>query len=829
MSPLTAPVDSLDQELQAIVDKACARIAPNWPLDRLIAVNPYWGWVGRPIEEASAELRAIAGARMLMPRSWYAQQLSAGPITDADIERAIALTSAGTTVAEVRGTLEQERPTLTPHPLVSDLRDAIRHDGRESSWHELVIEQIGRVCESYFDAGQASWKGDAAAGLYTHWRTLTRADASPRVLLGLRNLADAIDELPASPQGVITEAIETLALPGHAREAYLTAVLMSVGGWAATAAHQRWEARLIGQEDDTIVELLAVRLGWELLLYRTATGIDLAGQWTRARREWQERAQGARSHEQLDWVLQRALEVNYQESLARKLSIVSPSLMLRSGPSALGTIRAQAVFCIDVRSEPFRRALETELPDVRTLGFAGFFGLPTAYRSVTGDERPQLPGLLTPSLIAEDVAPDLPSLTAKQHARNAAAQSWRRLSSGAPSTFAFVEATGLGAGLSMLRDAFSTLSRRLDPMRSGLDAAGAKGHPTLRTRPDGTPLDDAARVTLAEGVLRGMSLSEGFARLVVFLGHGASVTNNPQAAGLACGACGGQSGEVNARVLAGLLNDPAVRQGLAEREILIPEATAFVGGVHDTTTDVVVLYPTDEVAATHAEELAEFRAALVRAGRRNRRSRAAKLGITATDDRALDEAIIARAADGSEVRAEWGLAGNAAFIAAPRTRTRGLDLAGRAFLHEYEWRRDVGFEVLESILTAPMVVAHWINFQYYASVVDPERFGSGDKTLHNVVGGNLGVYEGAGGDLRIGLAKQSVHDGTDWVHTPLRLAAYIEAPAAAIDALLAKHDAVRGLVENEWLFLYQIDSRSGSVALRRGPSWVPVVERTFMY
>jgi uncharacterized protein YbcC (UPF0753/DUF2309 family) len=239
-----------------------------------------------------------------------------------------------------------------------------------------------------------------------------------------------------------------------------------------------------------------------------------------------------------------------------------------------------------------------------------------------------------------------------------------------------------------------------------------------------------------------------------------------------------------------------------------------------------VLYPEPVLLATHADDLAELRAAFARSSRRNRRARAETLGVEVPNDRALAESLRARGRDWSEVRPEWGLARNAAFIAAPRARTRRIDLQGRAFLHEYDWQRDTEFAVLELILTAPMVVANWINMQYYGSTVDPERFGSGDKTLHNVVGGTLGVYEGAGGDLRIGLAKQSVHDGTDWVHEPLRLSVYIEAPASAIDDIIARQPTVKALVENEWLFLHRIDSTDSGVHLRRPDGWEEVARIT---
>ncbi|MDX1475750.1 MAG: putative inorganic carbon transporter subunit DabA, partial [Reinekea sp.] len=58
-----------------------------------------------------------------------------------------------------------------------------------------------------------------------------------------------------------------------------------------------------------------------------------------------------------------------------------------------------------------------------------------------------------------------------------------------------------------------------------------------------------------------------------------------------------------------------------------------------------------------------------------------------------------------------------------------------------------------------------------------------------------------GGDLRIGLAMQSVHDGQQWMHQPQRLAVYIAAPREPIERITAKHDNVRHLVDNEWLYL----------------------------
>jgi len=174
--------------------------------------------------------------------------------------------------------------------------------------------------------------------------------------------------------------------------------------------------------------------------------------------------------------------------------------------------------------------------------------------------------------------------------------------------------------------------------------------------------------------------------------------------------------------------------------------------------------------------------------------------------------IARRSRDWAEIRPEWALAGCKAFIAAPRSRTSGKSLEGRAFLHDYEWQQDQGFGVLELIMTAPVVVASWISLQYYGSSVAPDVFGGGNKLIHNVTGG-IGVVEGNGGTLRAGLPLQSVHDGQDMVHEPLRLSVCIEAPVEAMTAILEKHAGVRALFDNRWLHLFALGA-TGELAWR---------------
>jgi uncharacterized protein YbcC (UPF0753/DUF2309 family) len=484
-----------------------------------------------------------------------------------------------------------------------------------------------------------------------------------------------------------------------------------------------------------------------------------------------------------------------------------------------------------VRSEVFRRALETVAPSVQTLGFAGFFGVLMEYVPFGSTEaKGHLPILFNPSYrICERPhgadAREAGELIVRRHTRMRTANAWKTFKTSASSCFSFVEAAGLLFVPKLFGDSMGWSRPVSHPDIKGLDA-GVHGRLGTALTPaaagsgmcadaGSTGIPEADRPAVAEFALRNMGMIRDFSRLVLLAGHGSTTANNPQATALDCGACAGQTGEASARITVALLNDPLTRSGLAkEKGIVIPADTCFIAGLHDTTTDEVRLFNTDDVPSSHTEDLIQLRRWLSSAGQMARMERAINLGTSDLPPPAITADIQQRTRDWAQVRPEWALAGNAAFIVAPRTRTAHCNLAGRSFLHDYNWHNDTGFATLQLIMTAPMVVGNWINMQYYGSVVDNRRFGSGNKVLHNVTGGSIGVLEGNGGDLRVGLALQSLHDGARWIHEPMRLNVVIEAPQDAIDDVIARHDLVRELVENAWLHLFQI-GEDGSIN-RRG-------------
>lgn len=781
--------------IKASVDGAARHIPPAWPLACSVAVNPFLGQAGETLPDVAARLARVGGVPVTMPRAWYMERIATGAITDMDLAAALAASPHEVQPADfasLKAVAAQNRPAQQALPTIAEL--AAKAGGVD--WPGFLAERFGAWASGYFDEGQALWAAPRSKSAWAAFRVYAIHDLTPEIM-GLKGFAAFVADAPESSADAISRAVQRLGLSGAALDTYFHGLLLSLGGWAQYARYQLWRAELDDRTDTTIMDLLAIRLLWEDALFDRYE-MAIGDEWMSVRAE-HEKPIGASQAQIFDAILQEAAERAAQRGLAETLS--SPTPKTDQSRPAL-----QAVFCIDVRSEILRRALEAVNPSIRTLGFAGFFGVSARHRRFASDvEEMRLPVLLNPTVASSSGGKDSAreDLAARYAAR--AKRAWGRFKLAAVSSFAFVEAMGPVYVAKLLRDAL-----RRHP-------APAPNDPMPRFDPE---LDLEAQINAAEIILRAMSLTEGFARVVTLVGHGANVVNNPFASGLNCGACGGHSGEVNARLLAALLNSADVRKGLLDRDITVPDDTLFVGALHDTTTDAVTVYGADTPAPDHVADLEQARHWLAAAGAVTRAERALRL------PRAFTEYdLYARARDWAEVRPEWALAGCKAFIAAPRARTTGRNLEGGAFLHDYDWKKDAdnGFGVLELIMTAPVVVASWISLQYYGSTVAPKTFGSGDKLLHNVVGG-IGVFEGNGGALRAGLPWQSVHDGEQHVHEPLRLSVCIEAPRAAMNDILERHEGVRALFDNRWLHLFAMDD-TGRLAHRYvgGAKWEPVV------
>ena len=810
-----AEIDTRRAQLRADVTLAARVVPTHYPLETFIAVNPLAGLEGLPFEQAIRRAGDLYGMPGTLGEPAFRGLYREGRITDADLDRVLLgryPNVSGEPELRIGGRkltpLEILRADMvhgigSPEPL---RRFTTRCEVEAPAVAETIDLQTSKWCAAFFGGGAWPMPG-RENGFYAAWRALAPGDRTlPRAARkALRHISERADD-------AVLEALSVLGVDDEQRIVYLQAHLTRMPGWAA---HVQWCAGRGAGID--VMGYLAMRLTYEALLTDPGAAGGAAADTVRpdipsarqrathllgvlgiAAPDEAGLSEAARVLTALpvtarETLWQNAFEGHYRDRLLADLT---------TPHQPAGPVHTQLVSCIDTRSEGLRRQLES-LGGYQTFGFAGFFAVAIRYTDMLGGAPNDLcPVLISPNYdITEIPAPNADDAAARRAAGitglAGAESAFHAAKEAFAAPFTLAEAAGwaaapLSAAKTLAPAASAGLRRRLRD-------TVAPAAPTVIDL-DGMPQHE--QVLFAQVALTTMGLTRDFARLVVLCSHGSTTENNPYQASLDCGACGGQAGAPNARTAVAILNRPEVRAGLRSLKIDIPDSTLFVAAQHDTAVDRVTVLDRHLIPADYDADLEQLERDLKRAGSALAAERCSVLpgvGRALPPGRAARH-VATRSSDWAQVYPEWGLAGNAAFIVAPREVTAGIDLQRRTFLHSYEAEVDTDGSALETILTAPLVVAQWINCQYYFSTVAPQVFGAGTKTIHNVVG-TVGVIAGHNGDLQLGLPWQSVCDGERLLHEPLRLLAVVQAPLERIDMIVERNPVLQRLFGNEWVAL----------------------------
>ncbi len=679
-----------------------------------------------------------------------------------------------------------------------------------------VNRQTIKWCQAYFDRGQATISMPGRdQGFYQSLLRLWIYDVN----LHKNNpqKIDLIKRLTGNALSDITHCLIELKIPYEGYQEILTLLLTSLPGWAGYVKCQSdWCSE--GIESDkkvTLEEYLAIRVAMTMLLW-PSLNIDIQNENGKIR-------SNDRAH-----MIQKIqlLEEEYAKNILPLIRYQASSVAVDLEKPKFD---AQFVFCIDVRSEPFRRALEAE-GNYQTFGFAGFFGVPVKIKKVCSEEFTSCPVLLKPAhFVSEEIHSS--QKEAKRHFRGRRIIKlmrcfYRGLKYSFSTHFGLVEILGPWSGVWMMGKTLSprwaiwlkkSIVRFIKPEILVSPAIEKNSHLNCDT----TGIDFADQCQYAANALLMMGLTQNFAPIVVFCGHGSTTENNPFATALDCGACGGNQGGKSAQVLAAILNSAAVREWLAnKKDIIIPPQTTFIGAQHDTTTDVVSLFSIN-VSEIETQPLwKKIINDLEKARLKNNIVRGQALGYFGKSA-AMVRHCLKRSHDWSQTRPEWGLAKNASFIVGSREFTKNIVLEGRSFLHSYDWRLDLEGAYLEVILTAPMVVAQWINTQYLFSTLNNVAYGSGSKITHNVTG-KIGVMQGNGSDLMHGLPLQSVfRTDSSHYHEPMRLLTVVYAPRTTVSQIIQRQPVLQKLFGNGWVNLVVIDPADHEIyRLERNFNWL---------
>ncbi|MGB1220180.1 MAG: putative inorganic carbon transporter subunit DabA, partial [Alcanivoracaceae bacterium] len=193
---------------------ACARIAPSWPLDQLIAVNPFWEMRQRPFAEVAARMAALGQVQCLMDVDYY-RSLWLNPVQAHHLEQAVEELGLTLTVDDLLApaSAPAQRHWYNVSDLVDSEREQLADSVHRMSWHEEIIHQISQFCGDLLSTHERT--SLSAETVYQRWLDSTRSDRGLSILMREPALQEAFAQLPNRVEDLFAQALSELAAAGH--------------------------------------------------------------------------------------------------------------------------------------------------------------------------------------------------------------------------------------------------------------------------------------------------------------------------------------------------------------------------------------------------------------------------------------------------------------------------------------------------------------------------------------------------------------------------------------------------------------------------------------
>ncbi|MDN6630169.1 MAG: Na-translocating system protein MpsB, partial [Staphylococcus equorum] len=591
-------------DIRTLIDDASKVIVPLSPISVFAARSPWSGLEDKTFDEVAHWLKQVREVDIYPAIASILEAKKQGEIDERKIEERFQQWLEQASLAIPReNAMKYGRNALKLHPLKSnhhvqgqvdalaqqledlDLSSDVKSstpllstyvmDENNKKLIDTVDYHVIKWCKLFVDDAQSGWTmPHREKGLFYSWRRLIQYDPALT-----KDQRARLKTLPDDAESLIRATLLKLGIAEADTQNYLENHLLSLPGWAGMML---WQHENNSKMESLLLDYLALRLGMEWVIMepylsdlpindtsanQSISLTDCILSWMQwggfTAQQWDKLTTQAQQQHVLFAVqfndqlrrklLLEAWEATYNQQL-RKIIAPEKQVLLEND-----TPLAQMAFCIDVRSEPFRKQIEAAGP-FETIGIAGFFGLPIAKNELGNQHsHPSLPVMSKPQhKIKEYTQEKEPTIfRQRKHVLESVTYTFKKMKQNVLPSLLLPELSGPWLTL-------QTFTRSFIPNRVGNvirkfyagwlqkpeDTALTLNH--HHRREDGLPVGFTKdeQLNYTRQALRLMDLTTDFSPLVVMCGHGSQSANNPYAASLDCGACGGAASGFNGKVLA---------------------------------------------------------------------------------------------------------------------------------------------------------------------------------------------------------------------------------------------------------------------------------------